>query len=206
MNSMNHDAKRIVVGVTGASGAGYAKRVVELLCAGGVEVHLVASNYGRRLFAEELGIQRLDADKLAGDSPGKVIIHSGGDLGAACASGSFVHDGMVIVPCSSNTLAKVSLGMTDTLVQRTAMVTLKERRRLVLAHRESPIGLAEIDAMRRVTEAGGIIAPLSPGFYLGPKSVEDMVDFMSARLLDLLGVGHSINCRWDEVLTTDKND
>ena len=206
MNSMNHDAKRIVVGVTGASGAGYAKRVVELLCADGVEVHLVASNYGRRLFAEELGIQRLDADKLAGDSPGKVIIHSGGDLGAACASGSFVHDRMVIVPCSSNTLAKVSLGMTDTLVQRTAMVTLKERRRLVLAHRESPIGLAEIDAMRRVTEAGGIIAPLSPGFYLGPKSVEDMVDFMSARLLDLLGVGHSINCRWDEVLTTDKND
>lgn len=107
---------------------------------------------------------------------------------------------MIVVPCSSNTLTKISLGITDTLVQRAAMVTLKERRRLVLAHRESPVGLAEIDAMRRVTEAGGIVAPLSPGFYLGPERVEDLVDFMVARLLDLLGVKHPLDCRWDEVL------
>ncbi|MCH2161276.1 MAG: UbiX family flavin prenyltransferase [Phycisphaerales bacterium] len=189
---------RIVVGITGASGAIYARRVIELLCRGGVEVHVVASDYGRRLCAEELGMSRLDPAELSGGCGEMITLHSGRDLGADCASGSFVHDGMVVVPCSSNTLAKISLGITDTLVQRAAMVTLKERRRLVLAHRESPIGRAEIEAMQRATDAGAIVAPLSPGFYLDPGSVDDLVDFMAARLLDLVGVEHGLAVRWDE--------
>lgn len=191
-------SKKIVVGITGASGAAYAVRVIELLCQSGVEVHVSASDLGRRLLAEELGIHRMDPDALSGGCGELLTVHSGSDLGASCASGSFVHDGMIVVPCSSNTLAKISLGITDTLVQRAAMVTLKERRRLVIAHRESPVGLAEIDAMRRVTEAGGIVAPLSPGFYLGPERVEDLIDFMAARLLDVLGVEHQVDCRWDQ--------
>ena len=189
---------RILVGVTGASGAIYARRVIELLCRGGVEVHVIASDYGRRLFAEELGINRLDPEVLCPGCADLITIHSGRDLGADCASGSFVHDGMIVVPCSSNSLTKISLGITDTLVQRAAMVTLKERRRLVIAHRESPIGRTEIESMQRVTEAGAIVAPLSPGFYLAPTSIDELVDFMAARLLDLVGVEHGLAVRWDE--------
>jgi 4-hydroxy-3-polyprenylbenzoate decarboxylase len=191
---------RILVGITGASGAVYAQRTIELLCRSGVEVHVAASDYGRRLLAEELGIMRMDPDLLSGGQSASVKIHAGSDLGAACASGSFQHDGMIVVPCSSNTLSKVSLGITDTLVQRAAVVTLKERRRLVLAHRETPIGLLEIDAMRRVTEAGAIVAPLSPGFYLEQQSIAALVDVMVARLLDLVGVDHCIACRWETAL------
>ena len=199
-NSSSTGARRIVVGVTGASGAAYAVRVIQLLAAAEVEVHLACSDLGRRLLAEELGISKADPDRLAPGHPERIVVHPGNDVGAACASGSFRHDGMVVVPCSSNTMAKISLGMTDNLIQRAALVTLKERRPLILAHRESPIGLAEIDAMRRVTEAGGTVAPLSPGLYLNPTSIQDLVDFMAGRILDLLGVSHDLEIRWDERL------
>jgi 4-hydroxy-3-polyprenylbenzoate decarboxylase len=107
---------------------------------------------------------------------------------------------MVVVPCSSSTLAKIAHGISDNLVQRAAQVTLKERRPLILAHRESPIGLTEIEAMRLATLSGAIVTPLSPGFYLGPRSIEDLVDFMAGRILDLLGVSHDLAIRWDEAL------
>jgi 4-hydroxy-3-polyprenylbenzoate decarboxylase len=204
MLESGRDHKRIIVGITGASGAIYARRAIELLCASGVETHVVASDYGRRLLVEELNVSKLDAEELSGGRPDLIRIHSGRDLGGDCASGSFQHDGMIVVPCSSNTLAKISLGITDTLVQRAAMVTLKERRRLVLAHRESPIGRAEIEAMQKATDAGAIIAPLSPGFYLQPSSIDDLVDFMAARLLDLVGVEHDLSVRWDEVRSQDQ--
>ena len=204
MSESGREHKRIIVGITGASGAIYARRAIELLCASGVETHVVASDYGRRLLVEELNVSKLDAEELSGGRPELIRIHSGRDLGGDCASGSFQHDGMMVVPCSSNTLAKISLGITDTLVQRAAMVTLKERRRLVLAHRESPIGRAEIEAMQKATDAGAIIAPLSPGFYLQPSSIDDLVDFMAARLLDLVGVEHDLSVRWDEVRNQDQ--
>ena len=194
------DPRRIVVGITGASGAAYAVRVIQLLAAGGVEVHLACSDLGRRLLVEEMGITRVDPEQLAPGHADRIVTHPGNDVGAACASGSFRHDGMVVVPCSSSSLAKISLGITDNLVQRAALVTLKERRPLVLAHRESPVGLPEIEAMRRVTEAGGIVAPLSPGLYLNPDSIEDLIDFMAGRILDLLGVSHDLRIRWDERL------
>lgn len=192
--------RRIVVGITGASGAPYAVRVIELLAAAGVEVHLACSDLGKRLLVEEMDMPRIDPERLTLGQPDRLVVHPGNDVGAACASGSFQHDGMVVVPCSSSTLAKISLGISDNLVQRAAMVTLKERRPLVLAHRESPVGLAEIDAMRRVTEAGGVVAPLSPGLYLRPESIQDLIDFMAGRLLDLLGVEHDLSIRWDERL------
>ena len=197
---MTTSSPRIVVGITGASGAAYAVRTIELLAAAGVEVHLACSDLGRRLLAEEMGITRLDPERLTGGLPDQLVVHPGGDVGAACASGSFRHDGMIVVPCSSNTLAKIAAGISDNLVQRAAQVTLKERRPLVLAHRESPIGLAEIEAMQRVTTYGAVVAPLSPGLYLSPSSIDDLVDFMAGRLLDLLGVEHDLEIRWDEAL------
>ena len=174
--------------------------MIELLAASGIETHIACSNLGKRLLAEEMGITKLDPDALSGGHGARLVIHPGNDVGAACASGSFKHDGMVVVPASSNTLAKIAHGISDNLVQRAAQVTLKERRPLVIAHRESPIGMAEIEAMRRVTEAGAIVAPLAPGFYLEPTSIQDLVDFMAGRLLDLLGVDHGLAIRWDEHL------
>ena len=114
--------RRIVVGITGASGAAYAVRVIELLAEAGVEVHLACSDLGRRLLNEELGIKRLDPERLTGGHPDRMVVHPGNDVGAACASGSFRHDGMFVVPCSSNTLAKIAHGLSDNLVQRAAQV------------------------------------------------------------------------------------
>lgn len=188
--------QRIIVGITGASGAPYAVRMLECLAAVDVEVHLAVSAHGRRLLFDELGIKRLDADELTKGRGAQLTIHNDNDVGAALGSGSFLHDGMVIVPCSGNTLGKVAAGITDNLVQRAAAVALKERRRLVIAHRESPLSLIEIDNMRRVTEAGAIVAPLAPGFYLVPQRVEDLVDFMVGKLLDLVGVAHQLDTRW----------
>ncbi len=151
-----------------------------------------------------MGIKRLDADELTGGRGSQLTIHSDSDVGAALGSGSFVHQGMIIVPCSGNTLGKIAAGVTDNLVQRAAAVALKERRRLVIAHRESPLSLIELDNMRRVTEAGAIIAPLAPGFYLIPKRIEDLIDFMVAKLLDLVDVPHTLDVRWDERLAREE--
>jgi len=194
------ETRRIVVGITGASGAAYAVRVIELLAAADVEVHIACSDLGRRLLAEEMDIPRLDPERLSGGRPDRVVVHPGNDVGAACASGSFRHDGMVVVPCSSSTLAKIAHGISDNLVQRAAQVTLKERRPLILAHRESPIGLAEIESMRLATLSGAIVTPLSPGLYLSQRTIDDLVDFMAGRILDLLGVPHDLAIRWDEAL------
>jgi 4-hydroxy-3-polyprenylbenzoate decarboxylase len=198
------DPKRIIVGITGASGAPYAKRLLERLAQAECEIHLVASALGRRLMADECGIKRLDPDELTGGRGALLTIHNENDLGGPIASGSFRHDGMAIVPCSGNTMSKVAYGLTDNQLQRAAMVTLKERRRLILAHRETPLSLVEIEAMRAATLAGAIILPLSPGFYLNPNGIDDLVDFMMARMLDLLGVPHEIQPTWDEHLAAER--
>jgi 4-hydroxy-3-polyprenylbenzoate decarboxylase len=194
--SSTHVPPRFVVGVTGASGAAYATRVIELLARADMEVHLVLTPYGRRLLADELGLRRVDPDALSGGRGRLVTVHRDGDVGAPIASGSFLHRGMIVVPASSNTLAAIAGGLGDNLVQRAAAVTLKERRRLVIAHRETPLSLIDIENMERVTRAGAIVAPLAPGFYTLPRSIDDLVDFMAARLLDLLGVAHDLAVRW----------
>jgi len=196
MSWMNND-RRIVVGISGASGAPYAIRVIELLSLQGIEVHVAVSDLGRRLLNEECAIPTLASEAIARDGdPAMVHLHSGRDMGAIIASGSFAHDGMIIVPCSSNTLGALASGITMSLVQRAAAVTLKEGRPLVLAHRETPLSQIDIQNMDRMARAGATIAPLAPGFYMNPTSVEDMIDFMAGRMLDLLGVEHDLPVRW----------
>ncbi len=189
---------RIVVGITGASGAAYARRVLTLAAEAGCEIHLTVSALGKRLLFDELGLKRVDPDGLTGGRGDQVTVYNDNDVGAAIASGSFLHDGMVVVPCSGNTLGAIASGIADNLLKRAAAVTLKERRRLVLAYRESPASHVDIGNMLRLSEAGAIIAPLAPGFYLGPRTVDDLVDFMAGRLLDLLGVPHGLEMRWAE--------
>ena len=196
-------ARRIIVGISGASGAAYAQRLVQLLLDASVEVHLVVSPLGQRLLHDELGMQGLDLAALAGteakaEPPEKLVLHNYRDVGAPIASGSFRHDGMIIVPCSSNTLSAVATGSAQNVMHRAAQVTLKERWRLVLVHRETPLSLIDIRNMKAATEAGAIMAPANPGFYMLPRTVDDVVDFMVGRCMDLLGVEHRLNVRWGE--------
>lgn len=189
---------RVVIGISGASGAPYAIRVIELLTEADVEVHVALSALGRRLLFDELDLKRPDADALSGGRGHLVTLYNDNDVGATIASGSFRHRGMIIVPASSNTLGAIAAGTTDNLVQRAAAVALKERRPLILAHRESPLSLIDVENMQRVTRAGAIIAPLAPGFYMRPRTIDDLVDFMAGRLLDLVQVPHTLAVRWGE--------
>lgn len=197
-------ATRIIIGITGASGAAYARRVMQLLAEADVQIHLTVSTYGKRLLFEELGLKRLDPDALTSGRGELVTVYNDNDVGAAIASGSFLHDGMIIVPCSSNTLGAIAAGIGDNLLKRAAAVTLKERRRLVLAVRESPASHIDICNMKRLSEAGAIIAPLSPGFYLRPQTVDDLVDFMTGKLLDLVNVPHDLDTRWEQRLADER--
>jgi len=190
--------RNIVVAITGASGAPYATRLIDQLTRADVHVHLAISSLGRRLLFDELGMRRVTPNCLSPERPELITPYSDNDVGAKIASGSFLHDGMVIVPCSANTLGAIASGLGDNLVKRAAAVTLKERRKLILAYRESPMSHIDILNMQRLSEAGAIIAPLAPGFYLLPNSIDDLVDFMVGRLLDLLNVEHTLNVRWKQ--------
>lgn len=188
--------QQIIVAITGASGAAYAKRLVEQLIVGGWHVHLIASPHGRRLLADELGIRSVTRETFAGATEDNLTLYNFNDVGCRLASGSFLTHGMVICPCSGNTLASVAAGMGDNLIARAAQVTLKESRRLILVHREMPISGVDIENYLRLSRAGAIICPAAPAFYLLPKSVQDIVDFVVAKVLDLLGVEHSLLPRW----------
>ena len=187
----------IVTAITGASGAMYAQRVIQGLVAAGVNVHLIVSPLGRRLLHDELGMEGVDLAVLAGAAEHTVALYNYSDVGCRLASGSFLHQGMVIVPCSSNTLGAVAHGIGDNLISRAAAVTLKERRRLVLAHREMPLSPIDVNNYKVLTDAGAIIAAANPGFYLNPNCVGDIVDFVAGKLLDLVGVPHVMQTRWD---------
>lgn len=205
----NPPPRRFVVGISGASGAVYATRLLEELLASGAEVHLVATEYGRRLLHDELGVTTLDVATLCpglatrpipgglGSAAKRLFIHPHKDVGAVIASGSFLHDGMVVIPCSSTALGYIANGSGSNLLARAAMVTLKERRRLILVHRETPLSLIDIKNMESVTLAGGIVAPANPGFYLGPRGIGDLVDFVVGKCLDLLAVPHDLKTRWE---------
>lgn len=188
--------KRIVVGITGASGAVYARRLVECLIEGGVTVHLVVSTWGRRLLRDELDIAEPSAEALIGRASDQLVIHAFHDVGSSLSSGSFLTDGMIICPCSSHTLGQIASGVGDSLIARAAAVTLKEARRLIVVPRETPTGRIDLQNMLRLSEAGAIICPANPGFYLRPRRIEDLVDFVVGKLLDLTGVEHALNTRW----------
>lgn len=192
--------KRIVVGISGASGGLYARRLIERLCAEGVHVDLIVTPHGARVLRDELGIPTVSADTLLGGDCGRLVIHSYDDVGAAPASGSLPTDGMIVCPCSGNRLASMAAGLADNLLDRAAAVTLKEGRRLVVVPREMPISRIDLGNALRLSEAGAIICPASPGFYLEPQSIADLVDFVVGRLLDLLGVPHSLATRWADRL------
>lgn len=190
--------KQIVVGISGASGAVYASRLIGALVEAEVAVHLVVSPLGQRLLHDELGMEGVDLAALGGRVDHHITHYHYRDVGAAVASGSFRHDGMVIVPCSNNTLAAVAHGLSENLLHRAASVALKERFGLILAHRETPLSLVEIKNMAAATEAGAVVTPLNPGFYMLPSSVEQLVDFMVGKLLDQLNVDHDLHTRWTE--------
>jgi flavin prenyltransferase len=183
--------KRIVVAISGASGACYGVRLLEALrAAPGVESHLVVSPAGWRNLRHELAMTASDLKPLADH------VHDVGDIGASIASGSFRAAGMVVAPCSMRTLAAVAHGLGDNLITRAADVMLKERRRLVLLVRETPLHLGHLRNMVAVTEMGGIVCPPVPAFYLRPQTVQDIVDQAVARALDLLEVPHALSARW----------
>ena len=187
----------IVTAITGASGAAYAQRFIQGLVAASVNVHLVVSPTGRRLLHDELGMEVVDLPVLAGTDNHTITLYNYNDVGAKLASGSFLHDGMVIVPCSGNTLAQVACGLGDNLIARAAAVALKERRRLILVHREMPLSQMDVNNYKTLSDAGVILAPANPGFYLNPTTVGELVDFVAGKLLDLVGVRHSLDTRWD---------
>ncbi len=188
--------KQIVVAVTGASGAPYAQRLLQELARSDAHTHLVVSPHGRQLFADELDIRRCTVENLVGRPADNITLYPYNDVGARIASGSFLTHGMAVCPCSSNTLGSMAAGTGDNLIDRAAAVTLKEARRLIVVAREMPLSPIEIENMLRLSRAGAIICPASPGFYLRPTTVAELVDFVVGKVLDLLDVQHQLNTRW----------
>ncbi len=184
-------ARRIVVAISGASGATYGVRLLQVLAdTPGIEPHLVVSDAGWRNLHHELGMGQGDLHEIAAH------VHDIADIGATIASGSFRAAGMAIAPCSMRTLAAIAHGLSDNLITRAADVMLKERRRLVLLARETPLHLVHLRNMATVTEMGAIVCPPVPAFYLRPQTVQDIVDQSVARVLDLLDVPHALSSRW----------
>ena len=188
--------KRLVIAMTGASGALYGVRLLEQLKkSGGVETHLMISDAAALNLHHELDIKRKDVESLAN------VVHSVRDIGACVASGSFQSDGMVIAPCSMKTLASVAHGMCDNLISRAADVMLKERRRLILMVRETPFNLAHLRNMTAVTEMGGVIFPPLPALYQRPQTVSEMVDHTVGRVLDMLSIEQTLAPEWTGLKT-----
>lgn len=193
----------LVVGITGASGAPYAARLVEVLLAAGREIHLAISPSGQAVIEQELG-RRIDLDAfrldtLLGKAPpatGTLHYHHYKNLMAPIASGSFLTAAMVICPCSGSTLGAVAHAIGENLIHRAAEVHLKERRKLVVVPRETPLSLPQLKNMQAIHEAGAVVLPASPGFYHGAESVANLVDFVVARICDQLGVANSLMTRW----------
>ena len=183
--------RRLVIGVTGATGSLYAIRMMQTLRANApdVETHLIVSASGVLNIKHELDIGRHEVYALADK------VHSIRDVGATIASGAFETAGMVVVPCSMRTLAAVAIGLSDNLITRAADVTLKERRKLVMVVRETPFNLAHLRNMTSITEMGGIVFPPLPAFYHRPKSIEEMVDHTVSRILEMVGIDVS-GPRW----------
>jgi 4-hydroxy-3-polyprenylbenzoate decarboxylase len=182
--------KRLIVAISGASGAVYGVRLLELLQATEIETHLVISRTAKITLATETNLKVSDVEGLAD------VVHSNDDLGAACSSGSFQNLGMIVAPCSIKTMSEIATGVTANLISRAADVALKERRRVVLMLRETPLHLGHIRSMAAVTEAGAIIYPPVPAFYANPKSLEDMIDHTIGRALDLFDIDLGTVRRW----------
>lgn len=186
----NPKRRRLIIGITGASGAIYGVRLLELLKPMDIETHLIMSRAARMTLAHETDLKVSDVEQLAD------VVHAIDNVGAGCSSGSFRTMGMVIAPCSIKTMSEIATGVTGNLLSRAADVALKERRRVVLMLRETPLHLGHIKTMATVTEAGAIVYPPVPAFYSRPASLEEMIDHTLARVLDLFEIDVGRIRRW----------
>ena len=182
--------KRLIVAITGASGAIYGIRILEALRGLGIESHLVMSDSAKLTMAAETDYKPADVEALAD------VVHSAKNVGASISSGSFHSMGMIIAPCSIRTLSEIASGVTSSLVSRAADVVLKERRRLVLLVRETPLHAGHLRSMSQVTEYGAIVMPPVPAFYAKPQSLDDMVNHTVGRALDLFDIENALVSRW----------
>jgi flavin prenyltransferase len=189
--SPEESMQRIIVGMTGATGAILGVRVLEALRAAGVETHLVLSKWAQRTLEHEAGMALKDVRALAS------AVHGDADMGAAISSGSFLTNGMVIVPCSMRTLAVIAHGTGENLVHRAADVVLKERRRLVLVARETPLSDVHLENMLKLSRSGVVVMPPVPAFYNHPRTIDDVIGHIVARVLDQFGVDGTYAGRWD---------
>lgn len=183
--------KRVTVGITGSTGAIYGVRLLEGLHEAGVETHLVMSDWGRRTIEHETPYRVAEVERLAS------VVHGFQDQGATISSGSFRTEGMVVAPCSMKTLAGIAAGLADNLVQRAADVVIKERRKLVLMVRETPLSPIHLENMLRLARIGVVILPPMPSFYHHPRTIQDLVDHAVLRVLDQFDVPASFGKRWD---------
>ncbi|HEY4491103.1 MAG TPA: flavin prenyltransferase UbiX [Acidobacteriota bacterium] len=192
----------LTVGISGASGAAYAVRLLQALHRSEPikKVHLVISTNGFLLLKQEMGIHlsanRFKIGQLIGEDSDKFALYDNMNFFSPIASGSYPTDGMIIIPCSTGTLGAIAGGVSSNLMQRGAEVALKERKKLVLVLRETPLSLIHLENCVRITQAGGVILPASPGFYHRPTEIRELVDFIVARVLDLFQLPHSIGKRW----------
>lgn len=194
--------KSWIVGITGASGCIYGVRLAETLLSSGFDVHLVITNAGWRVLKEELGWEASSREETLrdhfGGRPGRVIYHPIGDIGASIASGSYLVEGMIIMPCSMGTLSAVAHGASDNLMARAADVMLKEGRPLVLVPRETPLHAIHLENMLALSRLGVKIIPAMPAFYYHPKTLDDLVNFLVGKVLDSLRIEHSLFQRWGD--------
>jgi len=194
----------VALAITGASGALYATRTLAALLTRGMHVELIVSDYGRRLLRDELGeaaaleqlLPFLTGKYGSAVAAGSINLHSNRDLGATIASGSHRCSGMAIVPCSMKTLAAIAHGLSRSLIERAADVMLKEKRRLVIVPRETPMSLPQLRNMVLCAEAGAMILPAMPAFYQLPKNLDDLADFMAGKILSALGFDHELYPAW----------
>lgn len=183
--------RRLIIAITGASGTAYGVRLLQVLQATDIETHLVLTDSAKLTMAAETDFQPAQVQALAD------VVHASKNVGATIASGSFVTLGMVIAPCSINTLSEIAWGITGNLISRAADVTLKERRRLILLTRETPLHAGHLKSMLQVTQNGAIVMPPVPALYIKPKSIDDIIDHTVGRVLDLLGLDTDLVQRWN---------
>jgi 4-hydroxy-3-polyprenylbenzoate decarboxylase len=186
----------LTIAITGASGVIYGKRLLEVLRDKKVETHLVISQAAEKIIAHELGTTKESLEKLAS------AVYEVDDWSSPIVSGSFKTDGMVIVPCSMKTLAGIANGFAENVILRAADVVLKEKRNLVLVPRETPLSTVHLKNMLELANQGVIIVPAMPAYYHKPKSIEDLVDFVVGRILDVLGIEHNLYQRWQDIQKT----
>jgi len=195
--------RRLIVAITGASGAIYATRLLKACMELGLTIDLVVSTTGRQLLMEECGLDLdqleswLDQSHGVAITPGQLTLHDPQNLGASIASGSQQRDGMIVAPCSMKTLGGIAQGLSANLIMRAADVTLKERRPLVLVPRETPLNLIQLENMTRAVRAGAILLPAMPAFYFKPRGLDDLADFIVGRIFSAFGIQHTLLQPWE---------